>query len=317
MKMGTMARIANLCLLVVIAILLAGPAVGIVQDVINGKVTDSVEMGIEADYDLSTMDEVYLAGNFDSVLKSHEGPLTVVYGGTNAELNKDNYESLAETIIRSGSPTASVKDAQGETVIQQSIIYGNDLMMGYIMGVKVGSLTDGLNADPSINFVGDGYVIPVKGDSSHKNGRLVINLEIPRVCVTLANATSGKLMISLDMEYMSTVTVLADVDLVRYDSVHEVVKINNGFRVDVTGPASFGDYTTKLGSDVNVTVSTNSDGYSIVFTTNPQWEVSRGIEHNIQDYGLNMKCGYDEYNLSPEAARGLLDLIIALEEEME
>lgn len=314
--MGTMARIGNLCLLVVIAILLAGPAIGIVQDVMNGNVTNSVEMGIEADYDLETMDEMYLANNFYTVLSKDNGPLTVSYNGTSAELNKNNYESLAKTVMQSGAKTATVKDAQGKTVVQQAIVYGDDLMMGYLVGVKVGSLTDGLNADPGINFVGDGYVIPVKGDSSNKNGRLIINLEIPKICITLANATSGKLVMSLDMGYMSTVTVLADMDMIRYESEHKVVKVNNGFRVEVTSTSSFGNYTVDLGADVDVSVITYSGGYSMTFTTNPQWDVSRGIEHNIQDYGLNMKCGYDSYTLSPEAARGLLNLVTALEEEL-
>lgn len=317
MKMGTIARIANLCVLIVVAILLAGPAFGLVKDLGNGGVSGAVEMGIEAVYELDTMDASYLEMNFEYALDASKGNPTVEYDGNSIELTRKNVKETAITVKNSGADIAIVKNPSGDIVIQNYIMYGNPLVQGVIVGVKAGGLTDGLSAESTLEYVGKDVSIPVAGKTTSKDGRLNIGLEIPVICDALVNAVSGDVILSLDMGYMSSVTILADVKYISYESTYTVTGINHGFVVTVTGSDNYEDMTMQLGADVTVVIADTADGYTMTFTSQ-YGSVKDGISRYIKDDGLKLKneTGTMTYEMDRTSAEKMLELIAILEGEV-
>lgn len=316
MKWGTMARLAKIGVTVVVVLIMAGPALGFVNDVLkNGSGYEAIQIGTDAVYELRTMDEATLQNNLRDVLNTNSGPLTIEYGDEVVALDKNQVDSLAKTIIHSTAGTATVKDSDGNIAKQNAVLYGNKLETGSIIDIKLGKLTQGLDMNMAIEYKAKGVVIPVQGTIESKDDNIRMDVCIPEICEALIDALGGERILNMNVSYISTLEIDVKKQINKFDSTYECIKVDRGFRIDVKSSNSYGDFTADLDADVDLAIATTSDGFSITFTNGFSNDpVSKGIEKYIEN-GITISSGNDKYEMDAEIAQGFLELIKILEAE--
>ncbi len=307
MKAGTAARLVNLAVAVAIALVLLVPAA---QSLLENDM-QLPEMGTQAIYDLDLMDGDTLERNLDTAISGRTG-CTVEYGDVKETIAEDGTKALAERIVASGADTATVRDSEGNIVVQQTIQYRNDLVVGVGTGVQFPGLASTVtqmdmrahfvSADGKVDMVTNGYGNPNPGEIS-------VICVIPLIVYNVAagyGCSMGE-VISIGYEGMATIDIdMGQKNVLSEGSSYSVSVVDGRTILSVTECPTIWSGTATIG-DVEASCQSKT------MTMSCEGKLSDKLTAGTEDGCLTISLNGDGYTMDERMTSSFISAIAAME----